>query len=426
MGISIAVIIIGSISFKINPFFTLLIASLIVGFGIGRKGMDVLQLIEVGFGSTVGKIGIIITLGTLLGKILEKVGATTDMANTIIHIMKPKRVEISMNIIGLLISIPVFCDSAFVILSSINKSLSRKTGIPITAIAISLASGLFVSHVFIPPTPGPLIAASVLGADVGMVLVLGILVAVPTAMVGCLWARLSSSPYEKSNFKPAVGEGKYSGAWKPFIPILIPIILIGANSYVSKYTGESTMISFLIFLGNPMTALSLGVGTAWILFWDKVEGRSEWVSHALKDAGHIILITGAGGAFGSVLQSLDLESSFDFLPKQVGLLFPYFLATFLKVAQGSSTVSIITASGVIAGIMPQLGIDSEIGRVLAVLAIGAGAMTGSHVNDSYFWVISQFSQIDTKSMIKTHTTATVFQGLTGILIIFLLDFLFSI
>lgn len=421
-------IVVAIAKFKIHPFITLILAAMMMGFFMGLDGTTILNTISEGFGNTLSSIGIIIGLGAVIGTFLEKSGGTSTIAKYILKLIGDKKSPLAMNLTGILVSIPVFCDSGFIILSSLNKALSKKTGISMVVFVVALSTGLYVSHVFIPPTPGPLAAATALEADLGLVILLGIAIALPTAFVGYLWAVKSGKKLtvtEEKTFTKSeeIPESK-SSFLAVLLPILIPIVLIALRSiaqYPSLPFGEGTLATIFSFIGHPLPALFIGILFAVQLVTKStpVKERLTWVSSSLKEAGVIILITGAGGAFGSILRSGNLgeiiEANFSGI--EVGIFLPFLLAAILKTAQGSSTVSIITTATIIAPMMGTLGLDSELSRALAVLAIGAGAMTVSHINDSYFWVVSQFSGMDTKTTLKSHSLATLFQGITAIVLL---------
>lgn len=395
-------IVVAIAKFKIHPFITLILASVIIGFLMGLDGNVILDKISEGFGDTLSSIGIIIGFGAVIGTFLEKSGGTSTIAKYILSLIGDKKSPLAMNLTGILVSIPVFCDSGFIILSSLNKALSKKTGISVVVFAVALSTGLYVSHVFVPPTPGPLAAAAALDADLGLVILMGLALAIPTAFVGYLWAIKSGSKLTVTGNdslieNDEIGESK-SNIFAVLLPILIPILLIALRS-IAKYPslpfGNGILADIFSFIGHPLPALFIGILFAVQLVDKKtpVIERLAWVSGSLKEAGVIILITGAGGAFGSILRSGNLgeiiETQFSGL--EVGIFLPFLLAAILKTAQGSSTVAIITAATIIAPMMDVLGLDNEMSRALTVLAVGAGAMTISHINDSYFWVVSQFS-----------------------------------
>jgi GntP family gluconate:H+ symporter len=427
----IALLIFASAKYQFHPFLSLLLAAVTMGFIGGLNEAEIIDNLLNGFGKTLGSIGIIIAFGTIIGGYLEKSGGAKTMADSVLKVIGERKSPLAMNITGFIVSIPVFCDSGFVILSSLNKALSKRTGIPLTVLAIALSTGLYATHVFVPPTPGPLAAAATLGADIGLVLILGIIVAIPSSLAGLMWAKYSGNKH-KSNLENEIIEESYSelpSKVNSFAPILVPIILIALKSiaeYPTQPFGEATVQSIFSFLGNPLIALFLGVFISFSLKRKIKDSHANWISDGLKNAGVIILITGAGGAFGNVLRATDLGEYIGdtFASLNAGIILPFIIAALLKTAQGSSTVAIITTAAIISPLVGLLGIESEIAKALAVLSIGAGAMTVSHLNDSYFWVVSQFSGLDTPTALKTHTLATLMQGIFAIIMIFLLSLLF--
>lgn len=432
--LSIVFIVIAIAKFKIHPFITLIIASVIVGFLMGLDGSTIIHKINEGFGKTLSSIGIIIAFGSIIGVFLEKSGGTAAIAQFLLRLIGKSKSPLAMNLTGVLVSIPVFCDSGFIILSSLNKALSKKTGLSLVVFAVALSTGLYVSHVFVPPTPGPLAAAAALNADLGLVILLGLALAIPTAYVGYLWALKSGKNLKVTETKVEITEEvskNKNSIFAVFLPILIPILLIALRSfarYPSLPFGEGFLYNTFSFIGHPLVALFIGILFALILIDKKtpLTNRVSWVTTALKEAGIIILITGAGGAFGNILRSGNLGEVIGttFSGLQAGIFLPFILAAILKTAQGSSTVAIITAATIIAPLMPVLGLDSDISRALAVLAVGAGAMTVSHINDSYFWVVAQFSGMDTKTTLKSHSLATLIQGIVAILLLSLMQIVF--
>lgn len=252
--------------FKIHPFLVLLLAAVLIGFLMGLESQFILKTISQGFGNTLSSIGIIIALGTMIGAFLEKSGGTKKIANTLLRIVGQKKSPLAMNITGMIVSVPVFCDSAFIILTSLNKALSKKTGISLVVFAVALSTGLYVSHVFIPPTPGPLAAAAALEADLGLVILLGSLLAIPTALVGYFWAlrcnTLLPTTEEIIPDNTAEPTEKLPSLLAVLTPILIPIVLIASQSVASYPTapfGTGTLVDVLAFIGHPIPALFLGI-----------------------------------------------------------------------------------------------------------------------------------------------------------------------
>ncbi|MAO16437.1 GntP family permease [Muricauda ruestringensis] len=430
LGVVVLFIVIATVKFKMHPIFSLTIAAIASGFFLGMAPKSIMSTMVEGFGNTLSGIGLVIAFGTVIGIYLEKTGSTQVLANSILGIIGLKRSPLAMNLAGFVISIPVYCDSGYIILSSLNKAISKKTGIPVLVFAIALATGLYSAHVFVPPTPGPLAAAAILDADLGMVLIFGLLVAIPVSIAGYFWARfIGKSLQEDEILETAETKEKVPSTVQPFqafLPLLVPIILIALKSvadYPTHPLGDGWAFSVLGFLGSPVIALLIGVFFAFAL-GRKVpsEEKKEWVPEAFKQAGAIVLITGAGGAFGAILRTMDIASIINLESSTGvgGLLIAFAISTVLKTAQGSSTVAIITTSAIIAPLLETFGLVSITDKALAVLAIGAGAMTVSHINDSYFWVVSQFSHMKVKTALRGHTLGTLVQGVVGILMILMI------
>ncbi|WP_293294990.1 GntP family permease [Allomuricauda sp.] len=430
LGVVVLFIIIATVKFKMHPIFSLTIAAVASGFLLGIAPQEIMSTMAEGFGKTLSGIGLVIAFGTVIGIYLEKTGSTQILANSILKVIGLKRSPLAINLAGFVISIPVYCDSGYIILSSLNRAISKKTGIPALVFAIALATGLYSAHVFVPPTPGPLAAAAILDADLGTVLILGLLVAVPVSISGYVWARFIGKTLNEEEHKEQVVEKSELGAtikpYRAFLPLLVPIVLIAMNSIVNYPTrplGEGWVFFTFDFIGSPVIALLVGVIFAFALGSKfSSEQKKDWVPEAFRQAGSIVLITGAGGAFGAILRTMDIASIINLESSSGigGLLIAFVIAAVLKTAQGSSTVAIITTSAIIAPLLETFGLIAITEKALAVLAIGAGAMTVSHINDSYFWVVSQFSNMNVKTALRGHTLGTLIQGVIGILMILIL------
>ncbi len=421
--IVVILMIIASSKFNIHPFLSLLFAAIVMGFIGGLNEAELTKTLMEGFGKTLGSIGIIIAFGTIIGVYLERSGGAMALANWVIKLVGKKNAALAMNLTGFIVSIPVYCDSGFIILSSLMKAISKRSKIPLVVLGVSLAAGLYATHVFIPPTPGPLAAAAALDADIGLVIMLGFVVAIPVALTGMFWGKYIGNKIGKAldeNEEEKIIVKKLPKTSLSFAPILVPIILIALNSiasYPSHPFGEGRLADVLHFIGNPVIALFIGVALAFQLKDKKIKDtHAHWVGEGLKQAGVIILITGAGGAFGAILRATGIGDFIgeSFSGMELGLLLPFMIAAVLKTAQGSSTVAIITTAAIIAPILESFGLDSSMGRALAVLSIGAGAMTVSHINDSFFWVVAQFTEMDTQTALKSQSVATLLQGLVGV------------
>ncbi|PKG58813.1 MULTISPECIES: GntP family permease [unclassified Shewanella] len=438
----IAFIVIATSKFKLHPFLTLIIASFIAAFAYGLPSADIAKTITSGFGGILGYIGLVIVLGTIIGTILEKSGAAITMADVVIKLLGTRFPTLTMSIIGYIVSIPVFCDSGFVILNSLKQSMANRMKVSSVSMSVALATGLYATHTFVPPTPGPIAAAGNLGleSNLGLVIFVGVFVAAIAALAGTLWANrfanvqpdgegaedllTQTEDYEtlKQNY------GELPSPIRAFAPIFVPILLICFGSianFPSAPLGDGTLFDVLAFLGQPVNALMIGLFLSLSLLKsnNKVKEFSERISQGLVVAAPILLITGAGGAFGAVLKATEigafLGSSLSALG--VGIFMPFIVAAALKSAQGSSTVALVATSALVAPMLGDIGLASDMGRVLTVMAIGAGAMTVSHANDSFFWVVTQFSRMSVKQAYKAQTMATLIQGLTAMTVVYILS-----
>ena len=418
--------------FKVHAFFALLIASFFVGFASGMNPIDITKTIMKGFGGTVERIGIVIIAGTIIGVFLERTGAALTMAETVLKWVGPKRPALAMSIIGYITSIPVFCDSAFVILSSLNKSLSKRSGVSMAVMATALSTGLYATHTLVPPTPGPIAAANNLHADLGMVIFIGLIVAIPVTIAGYFWATKFASQYEvvaetSVSYEELLEKFKtLPNATQAFTPLLLPIILIGLASvanFPGKPFGDGTLKMILTFMGEPMNALIFGLLSCFFLVPKlNEEVLSGWVGQGLKDAAPIISITAAGGSLGALLAASKIANYLgsSLSTFHLGIFLPFVIAAALKTAQGSSTVALITTSTIVYPLLDSLGLASPMGAVLATMSVGCGAMVVSHANDSYFWVVSQFSDLKVNLAYKCQTLGTLVQGIVGILVVYAL------
>ncbi|HEJ2471674.1 TPA: GntP family permease [Vibrio cholerae] len=436
----IAFIVLATTKFKVHPFLALLLAAFLGAYAYGLPADTIAKTITTGFGGILGYIGLVIVLGTIIGVILEKSGAAITMADTVIKLLGERFPTLTMSIIGYIVSIPVFCDSGFVILNSLKESLAKRLATSSVAMSVALATGLYATHTFVPPTPGPIAAAGNLGLEsqLGLVIAIGLFVAAVAAIAGMLWANrfqaveadiIDSQESPKQAWQALKASyGQLPSASQAFAPIFVPILLICFGS-IAKFPsfpfGQGMLFEVLGFLGQPLTALLIGLLLAVRLLKsaDKVAEFGERISQGITAAAPILLITGAGGAFGAVLKATPLG---DYLGTTlsalgVGIFMPFIVAAALKSAQGSSTVALVTTSALVAPLLGQLGLDSEMGRALTVMAIGAGAMTVSHANDSFFWVVSQFSRMSVGLAYRAQTMATLVQGVTAMAVVYVLS-----
>ncbi|MEU3597278.1 GntP family permease [Streptomyces sp. NPDC006798] len=459
LAASIGLIIVLCGRFRLHPFLAIVLATYAFGLlamGIGAaSGADqrfvdnLAGTIAEGFGSILASIGLVILFGTIIGKVLERTGAAVTLAEGVLKVVGKRHPALAMSLMGWVVSVPVFCDSGYVVLSPLQRSIARKTGKNPVVLGTALATGLYASHTFVPPTPGPIAAAGNVGiGSDGLIWV--ILFSIPVSLVaagaGLAWALRRTGDLESKlpDARQTFEEYKEQFERLPTMsralaPIVVPIVLMAIGSVAAFPSGDGTLVdgvfgAFLTDLGNPVNALLIGVLLALALLPPRRDAKAltTWVAEGLVDAAPILVITGAGGAFGAVIKGTPIA---DYIASLIGdgssvsgvtaLLVLFGLAALLKTAQGSSTAALIITSTLAQPLLPALGLDGmmgsvPIGQVMAVLAIGAGAMVVSHVNDSYFWVVSQFSGMDVKTAYRAQTAATLVQGLTALAFVLVL------
>lgn len=440
--------------FKIHPFLSIMLVSLVLGVigGIpfatytdaqGNTVSGIATVIGSGFSSTFTSIGIVIILGALIGTILEATGAALKLADMVVKLVGEKHPTLAIELMGWVVSIPVFCDSGFVILNPIRKAMVKRTAASSVAMTVCLSAGLYASHVFIPPTPGPIAAANTLGIGNNLLLVMGFgaLISIPALLGAYFYAqwvgRKIKSTDEMPDNKEAVhtyeelvkSYGKLPGGFMSLAPIIIPILLMAMSNISSLLGWQGALGITFAFLGTPIIALAVGVVFGVILLFQMGKGSKfyELTNETLKVVGPILFVTAAGGVLGKVISSTSLVA---FITEHassleaIGIFFPFLLAAILKSAQGSSTVAITTTAGIMAPLMGVLGMDSVTMSALCVMAIGAGAMTVSHANDSYFWVVTNFGEMTPEQGYKTQTAVTLVEGICSMVGIFILSLFF--
>jgi gluconate:H+ symporter, GntP family len=428
VGISILAIIILTSKLRITAFVALFIVSVILAFAT-LPADKVVSTIKEGFGNTMASIGFLIILGAMIGITLDRTGATISMAKFILSKTGENRSAQAIGITGFITGIPIFCDSGFIITSGLARSFSAGSGIAMPFMATVLATSLYSVHCLIPPHPGALAAAGIIDVNLGYLIIAGILAAIPGVLAAYFWSRRMT---RKKNYAPAAMPApvkdhesrKLPSPFNSFLPIVVPLLLITAKSLVHLFddTGESIMAKIFYFPGEPVFALSAGVILALLLLRDKsVKSMNSVFGEAIEKAGPILIVTAAGGMFGMVIKATGTgEALGGFLAgTSLGLAVPFVIAAIMKTAQGSSTVAIITAASFVAPMLGLLGLDSEWGKLFAMLAMGAGSMVISHANDSYFWVVSNFGGVDPAVNLKVYSTSTLVMGITIFAVVWL-------
>jgi GntP family gluconate:H+ symporter len=409
----------------LHPFVALILAAFGFGLLAGMPPAEVVVAVNQGFGGILGYIGLVILAGSIIGTFLERSGGALRVAEAALRLTGEKHVPAAMGAVGFTVSLPVFCDSGFVILSPLCKALAARTGTTLAPAAIALSLGLYATHTMVPPTPGPVAAAGLLGADLGRVILLGLVVSSVSLVAGWLFATRIAARYDVPPYR---GEEAAAAARTPpsetpstgrsLAPIGLPIVLIVLGSIAglpSEPLGAGAFAQTLGFLGQPVVALAAGVALA-LTLPHRLErrhlGANGWIGEAVTAAATILVVTGAGGAFGKVLQASGIADVVGgaLATAGLGIWLPFLVAAAIKTAQGSSTVAIITTAGLVAPLLDSLGLGGDTARALCVVAIGAGSMVVSHANDSYFWVVTQFSNMDLQQGYRLQTLGTLVEG----------------
>jgi gluconate:H+ symporter, GntP family len=420
VGISILAIIIFTSRLKLNAFIALFLVSLFLAVTT-LPANTIISTIKEGFGNTMASIGFLIILGAIIGITLDKTGGTLSIARYILSKTGEHRSAPALGITGFITGLPIFCDSGFIILSGLGKSLSSKSKLAMPFMATVLACSLYSVHCLIPPHPGALAAAGLIKVNLGYLIIAGTLFAIPGALAAYFWSRWMT---KGKNYQPAkeieidknMTRENLPSAFLSFLPIVVPLLLITLRSLFTLIDkgGQSIISKIFFFTGEPIFALSIGVILAVLLIKDKtIASMNSVFSEAIEKAGPILIITAAGGMFGTVVKATGTGEAMGKLlaGTSIGILVPFLIAAVMKTAQGSSTVAIITTASFVAPMLPVLGLDTESGRLLAMLSMGAGSMIVSHANDSYFWVISNFSEIDPATTLKVYSSSTIVMGL---------------
>ena len=421
LAIGIAVLIFLVLKTKIQAFLALIISTVVVGVIGGmpltnitievdgvEKTFGIVNSITSGFGGTLGSIGIIIGFGVMMGQIFEVTGAAKRMAHTFLKLFGKKREEEALALTGFLVSIPIFCDSGFVVLAPIAKAISKATKKSVIGLGTALAAGLVITHSLVPPTPGPLGVCGIFGVDVGKFILLTLVLALPMAIACIAYSRLYLSkkyyripneegeivemPYQEPNYEAAFSMDMTGvpGALESFMPLIIPIILILINTGATAMGKTEGFMNVLVFLGQPIVAVGLGLIVAILTLGrslDRHEALTE-MEKGMASAGIIMLVTGGGGALGQIIKDSGLGT---FMAEGLAktaipiIILPLLISTAMRFIQGSGTVAMTTAASITAPIIAASGVSPILGAV----ACCVGSLFFGYFNDSYFWVVNR-------------------------------------
>lgn len=445
LGLGITLLIFMMLKTKVHPFLAMIISASITGLVGGMPAGDVVNSITTGFGNTLGSIGIIIGFGVMMGEIFEVSGAAKKMAQIFVEKLGKGREELALAITGFLVSIPIFCDSGFVILSPLAKSISRNTKKSVISLGLSLALGLVITHTLVPPTPGPVGVAGIYGANVGTTLLLGIVCAIPMTLVGLLYAKyigkkqykvpsedgeryltsedLGSIAYDETAATLIGTEEVLPSAVMSFMPIFVPIILILMKTVTTQMGLTGGAIEVINFLGAPVIAVGIGLIIA-IYGLGKDQDKKEitnTMEKGIKSAGVIMLVTGAGGALGMIIRDSGAGDYIAGLIANTALpavVIPFAISSIVRLIQGSGTVAMTTAASVTAPMMATLRLSPE----LAVLSACMGSLVFSHFNDSYFWVVNRTLGVtEVKEQLRGYSIASTIVWAVGFVELMILN-----
>lgn len=463
--VGVALIIWLIVGTRFDAFMALLTAAVVTGLIAGVPLAETAEMVTGGFGDTLAAIGIVIGLGVMIGKLLEVSGGADALALAFLRLAGRGREEWAMTGTGAVVSVPVFCDSGYVIMHPLSRSLSRQSGRSFVALALALAAGMTITHHLVPPTPGPLAVAGILGVDLGQLILAGLIIAipmVPTVVYYAKWIgpklddRIDSrireevasgaagveggpahDPGESDRGESDRGEDTGGGRevdaqrlpspTKAFLPLLVPLVLIVANTVTDALVEAGTVAEggavhqFFGFIGEPFVALLLGVAVAIYTLVPRATGRSQvtrWLADGAASAGLIILITGAGGAFGTVLDESGVGDEIAEAVVQLPLpafVLPFLVATLVRFAQGSGTVAMITSASLTAPLLPGL----ELSALVAALGVLIGSIFFSYFNDSYFWVVTRFIGLEGTDALRGWSGMTTALWAVGFVFLFL-------
>ena len=415
--------------YSINVFFVLISVSIISGL-ITLPTNQLIKTIKYGFGHTMESIGLIIILGTAIGVMLDKTGAALSLANYILKKFGNAKAPLAILITGFIIGLPIFCDSGFIVLSSLSNSLSKRTKNAITVMAPCLAIGLYSVHCLIPPHPGAAAAAGIFRVNFGTLMLLGIFIAIPAVISGYFYIKfinkkISGSDEVEMDNEKEIEFGILPNVFLASLPIIVPIILISLKSIINLVENEKKpglLFEIIRFTGDPVIALCAGLICSFLLLaGKKINFINQVLTNSIEKAGPIIAIIAAGGAFGAIIEATNIGPLAGKYISGIGagLLVPFIITAILKTAQGSSTVAIITASSIIYPLLIPLGLQTDWGRIFCVLSMGAGSMAISHTNDAYFWVVANFSGISPKLNLKIYSVSSSIMAVVSLLIIYI-------
>lgn len=455
-ALGIALLLLLIIKARLQPFVALLAVSIAVGLAAGLSVTELfgtiqksaaVSVIETGMGGILGHVAIIIGLGTMLGAILEVSGGAEVLSSRLLNLFGEKRAPLAMGLTGLIFGIPVFFDVGIFVLAPIVYAAARRSGKSILLYAMPLLAGLSMTHAFLPPHPGPVAAAGLLHVSLGWVILMGVVVGIPAVVAAWVFASWIGKrifvPVPEDMLEAAedakaavAAEQAATGRAPREAPVALgtvltiigtPLVLILAATFSSIALEESTLRSVVEFFGNPFVALTIALVTAYYLLgirrgWSRRSLESV-STQSLKPVGNILLVVGAGGVFGAVLKASGVAQALSDTFNDVGLpviVLAYLISLVLRVAQGSATVAIVTTAGIVLPLLEGGG-HSQAFLALVIMAISAGSIFASHVNDGGFWIVAKYFGISERDTLKSWTVLESVLSVAGFVVAALLS-----
>ncbi|MFP6839411.1 MAG: GntP family permease [Pseudohongiellaceae bacterium] len=412
---------------KWHVFFALLIPILLFGVLPGIQRNNFIDAFETGFGNTLGSIGVVIVLGSIIAEALKHTGAIQVITRSMVKLIGSNRMPLALTMTGFIIGVAIFSDVAYVILNPLVHSAAKTMGVGIAVMSTGLVGALQLTHAIVPPTPGPLAAAALLGADIGKTIIFGSIACLFGSMSCWAWGVYVAGPriktqasddFDGRNFDNA--EEDLPSTLSSYTPIIIPIVLIGTQSVVSLLFDEGHILRIIFsYLGWPVIALSIGV---WLAYRNiksedaKDKAKDEWVEAALRTSAMILVVTGLGGSLSAILRGTPAVDYIAMLFTEYGLptiMLPFLIGIIGNMITGSTTVGVITAASLVAPMLGGLGLSPE----AAMLAGASGSVIIKYVNSSYFWVCTSLTKLSVTDAVFSYGGATMVGGLTSFAVV---------
>jgi GntP family gluconate:H+ symporter len=418
-----------------HVFLALLVPILAFGVIPGVRTNNFIEAFEAGFGGTLGSIGAVIVLGSIIAEALRHTGAIHTITRTMVRLIGLNRMPLALTMTGFVLGIAIFSDVAFVILNPLIHAAAKTMGVSVGVTAIGLAGSLQLTHAIVPPTPGPLAAAAILGADIGKTIIFGCIACLPGSIASWIWGQYIAGPriltppsdeYAGRDILEQDVGTPLPGAWTSYAPIFVPVVLISAQSFAKIFLpDDSTISQALVYLGWPVFALSVGV---WLAYRNistpeqRVDSRSNWVEEALRVSAMILVVTGLGGSLSAILKgtpAVEYISHIFVAHELPSILLPFALGVIGSMVTGSTTVGVITAASLVAPMLSGLGLSPE----AAMLAGASGSVIIKYVNSSYFWICTSLTGLKVGDAVLGYGGATLVGGITSFATVYVMWYL---